>query len=383
MAITFTKDIATDKLLYAYLNNIIEFSSNSVLTPSTAHITGFNIDALIYPNPSGKFYFNLKDYIIKEINTKNFVDDLVTDLTPGDISTFLFDVTDGCYLEDTLTIEITFTDESTESITRDIKFIAGVEQLEKWKKNEIAFAGNPLVILSPVDNRTNNTVRMKYFDGYPFELSFALFTPGTVKINNTTNGLDTTIEPAAKVNSLFFCDGDTSISLEDFLPLTVGTNRLTFDLEGAPLDINLLLDKVEATCGVYIKFLNQYGRWNYWLFSDKHFRNRRSKYGVELENDFNNIEDTISPTLQTTKVSDETIKVASERIYREDKILLEGITDSIKILMFTGERFAKANLNDWIEVTLKTSNFLIHDHSKERYNAYFEFDLPTRNPMRL
>ncbi|WP_298118110.1 hypothetical protein [Flavobacterium sp.] len=384
MAIVFTKDIAQDKLLMAYNNNVIKFYSSSTTTPLKATISGFGINAVLYPHPNGSFMFNLKDYIIAVINTKNFVDDLVTDIDPLDIETFHYDVTNGCYKQDTLQITIEFIDATTESASRELHFITGVENLESYKRNEILFVSNPLSILSPVEDRANNTAKLFYFDGYPFEFSFYITTPNIpLKFINTTNGLDATITPTAKVNSLFISDGDTSISLEDFLPLVAGTNKILFELDDEPQDLNLFIDKKEASCGVYIKFLNQYGRWNYWLFSDKHFRNRTTKSGSEINNDFNNLEDTISPTLITSKTSTDSLKIAYERIPKEDKIILDSISESIKILMFTGERFSKSNPNDWMEVQLKTQSFQLYDHNKELYNFYFDLQLPDRYTLTL
>lgn len=384
MAIVFTKDIATDKLLMAYNNNTIKFHSDSTLIPLNATIIGFGMNVILYPHPNGSFLFNLKDYITAAINTKNFVDDLQTSIDASDIETFHYDVENGCYMEDTLTIKIIFVDLTFETTTRTLSFITGVENLESYKKNEILFATNPLNILSPVENRTNNTVKLFYWDGYPFEFSFHTTTPNVpLKLTNTTNGLDATITPTAKVNSLFLSDGDTSISLEDFLPLVTGTNKIMLDLDAVAMDLNLVLEKKEADCGIYIKFLNQYGRWNYWLFSEKHFRNRNSKVTSQINNDINDLEDTISPSYNVTIDSGETLKVAYERVSNEDKIILDSISESLKILMFTGDRFSKANQNDYMEINLKTSSFQITAPGKDKHNFYFEFELPQRYTLSL
>lgn len=385
MAIVFSKDISEDKLLLAYNNNNIKFNSDSTtLVPVSATISGFGIDALLYPHPNGSFLFNLKDYITAAINTKNFAYDLVTAIDVSDIETFHYDVTDGCYLEDTLTIRIDYNNSTFETVSRDLHFIAGVEQLETYKKNEILFAENALSILSPVQDRTNNTAKLFYFDGYPFEFSFHVTTPNVpLKVINSTNGLDTTITPTAKVNSLFLSDGDTNVSIEDYLPLVTGTNKILFELDSVAQPLNLFLEKKESTCGIYIAFLNQYGRWNYWLFSDKHFRTRSVKTTSEINIDNDNLEDTVSQTLTLSKVSNENMKIAYERIHKEDKIILDSISESIKILMFTGERFSKAHPNDWMEIGLKTSSFKITEPGTELYNFYLEVELPQRYTLSL
>jgi hypothetical protein len=385
MAIVFIKDIAEDKLLMAYNNNIIKFKSDSItLVPVSATISGFGIDAVLYPHPNGSFWLNLKDYVTAAVNTKNFVYDLATAIDGADIETFHYNVSDGCYIEDTLTIRIDYSNSTFEETTKELHFISGVEQLETYKKNEILLSSSPLNILSPVEDRTNNTAKLFYFDGYPFEFSFHTTTPDVpLKLINTTNGLDATITPTAKVNSLFLSDGDTNVSLEDYLPLVTGTNKIIFELDSNPIDLNLLLVKKESACGVYIAFLNQYGRWNYWLFSEKYFRTRNVKTSSEINIDNENLEDTISQTLTLSKVSNENLKIAYERIHKEDKIILDSISESIKILMFTGERFSKANPNDWMEIGLKTSSFKISEPGTDIYNYYLEIELPQRYTLSL
>lgn len=99
---------------------------------------------------------------------------------------------------------------------------------------------------------------------------------------------------------------------------------------------------------MYIKFLNKYGRFSYWLLSKNNFRNRSSKYLGEIENDFENLEDT-SPTIQIGKAGDEGLKCATEKLNESEKLIFEEIIDSPKIYLFTGERFAKADLTDWMK----------------------------------
>jgi len=383
MAIVFSKDIAVNKLLMAYNNNIVEFNSDSALEAISADITGLGIIAKVYPRPDGTFYFNFIDYITSIINTKNFADDLEYDLVDGDITTFIYDVANGCYKEGIVTFKINFIDTTFETTTRDLHFLAGVHQLENYKKNQILFDTNIFAFLHPVQNRSNNICYLKYWEGYPFELSFHyVITENSINIINTTNGLDYLINPLSKISSLFLSDGRTDVTLEDFLPLVNGINNLEFFVDDETPNVNLIIEKADSECGVYIKFLNSYGRWTYWLFSHKHYRNRTSKSLIEMDNDYRNLEDTISPTIQSGKSSGETIKCAYERLNEMQKILLDEISDSPKILMFTGERFSKANINDWMEVNLKTSSFPIYDHSKYLYNAYLEFELPSRNTIK-
>lgn len=385
MAVIFTKDIPTNKLLTAYNNNVVRFNSNAIASSVSAEISALGDVIILYPHPNGSFYFNFKDYVTSEINTKDFADDLIYNLDSLDHDTFTYDVANGCYLESEITFKINLSDSSFESATRNLHFIVGAEQLEDYKKNEILFAANQIIVLSPVASRTNNTTYLKYWEGYPFEFSFynrefptALFT-----LKNNTNGLSYAFNSKSKVTSMFLSDGRTDVTLENFLPLVIGQNDIQVLIADVNQNINLIIDKADSDCGVYVKFLNKYGRYNYWLFNKNHFRSQSSKYLGEVDNDFSNLDDTTSPTLQIGKSSDSTIRCAAKNITEDEKRILEGILDSPKIYYFTGERFSKADLNDWMEVRLKTTSFPTIASNKKLHSFYLELDLPARNTITL
>jgi hypothetical protein len=385
MAIVFSKDISTTKLLMAYNNHFVKFNSDSEKTPLNCTITGIGVlPIIIYPHPDGSFLFNLSEYVRADINTNNFADNLVTDLQSSDDTTFTYDVSDNSFLNPTVNIKITFTDESFETITRTLKFIAGVENLESYKKNEIIISEANYLILSPVEDRTNNKTYLKYWEGYPFEFSFYTNYPADqFKLINTTNGLDYEFQAKGHVTSLFISDGRTDVTLEDFIPLAIGYNQLRIEHEETLQENLITIQKVDTECGIYLKFLNQYGRWNYWLMSNNHFRNRSSRSIGQLDNNFNNLEDTISPMIEMGKNSQDTIKCIYERMNANDKRILDGIIESPKIYMFTGERFSRANANDWVEVSLKTNSFVITKPSTELYTMQFEIELPERYTIQL
>lgn len=380
MAIVFSKDIPTDKLLTAYNNHVVRFSSDSELIPATAQITGLGIDNVLYPHPNGSFYFNFREYVSNEINTKNFADDIPYDLDDSNSDTFTYDVSDGFYLEDTVTFRINFTDSSSETITRNLKFYTGVDQLEDYKKNEIFFVSSQIAVLSPVEDRSNNSTYIKYWQGYPFEFSFYnnQFPIAPFTLKNTSNGMQHEFKTKGKFTALFLSDGRTDVTIDNFLPMVFGLNNIQFFIGAVNQNINLTIDKQESTCGVYIKFLNKNGRFNYWLLSSNHFRNRGSKYLTEYYNDFENLEDTLSPTLQSGKSAQDNLKCAAEKLNEKEKLIFEGIIDSPKIYLFTGERFSKATFTDWMEVRLKTSSFPIRQPRTKLYSFYIELELPDR-----
>lgn len=382
MAISFIKDILTTKLLTAYNNNVVRFKSDSVDIPKNANISGMGIDVLLYPHPDGSFYFNFKDYISTEINTKNFNDTIESDLDVEDEDTFTYNVSDGCYLQGDITFKINF-ETTYETIVRNLSFVAGVEQLEQARKGE-TLSDNDFIILSPVAPRTNNTNYLKYWIGYPFEFSYYSKDEFAIlNLKNISNGFDSDFQTKGKVTSLFITDGRPEVTIDDFLPLILGYNNIQLFKAGENQNVNLTIDKVDSDCGVYIKFLNQYGRWNYWLLSKYNTRARTTKYIAELDNDFSNLEDTISPTLQTGKIGNETLRCAAEKLDQNERTVFEGIIDSPKIYLFTGLRFTKVTLSDWMEISLKTSSIKTVDTKRNKITFVVEFDLPNRYTQTL
>lgn len=386
MAIDFIKNISSDKLLMAYNNNIVEFKSdNTIKTQLKANIFVFGFNVELYPGPQNTFWFNFYETISAAINTNNFQDNVVTDINGADPDSIIYDAKDGCFLSGTITFKITFTDNTFETTTKDLKFIAGVEQLDTFKKNEIIISENDYLILSPLKSETNNTNFLVYWAGYPFEFSyFTNYPADQFTLKNEKTNVSSDFTSKSNVNAIALSDGSTDFSIEDFIPMVLGLNKLLIIRDSVLQDNVIEIEKREGNCGVYLKWLNKYGRYNYWLFSNKTKTNRSSKYGPELDNDFNNLEDTIAPLVQTGKTSQDTIKVYTDNLYREHKELLNGILESPKIYLFTGVPFSKANANDWIEVNLKTtSNEVSNFYNTVKFKMELDIELPTRYAQRL
>lgn len=377
--ITFSKDIATDKLLLAYVNNVVEFSSDNILAKTKATITiGTSIKTL-FPSPTGNFYLNFKDWITSLINVDNFADDLQADIV-GD--GYIYDWTIKAYLNQTITFTIFFSDESFETDTRDVKWLSAYLQLEDFKIKYPIGNGllNP-VVLYPRKLDANQISYVKYWNGYPFDVSVYCQLESDLTILNQTNLLDLTFLSVNIINRIVFSDGDTDTTIENALPLLDGFN--TLKLTSNTLDYYLLVEKISDSCsGHYVKWVNELGGWSYWLF-DKGNRNRKTKDLGELNNDFNNLEDTISPAIQIGKTSNDIITVTSDIINEDEKTLLESIIDSPKIYLFTGQPYAKANYNDWIEVSLNTTDFRIVNAKESLSKINFVFELPQRNTRKL
>ncbi|MEC4050658.1 hypothetical protein OX284_014560 [Flavobacterium sp. SUN046] len=365
--IIFSKDIDTVGLITAHNNNIIRFTSDSPLIITTAIIRGLiPTDIILYPDPTGSFYFNYKDYLKVAIIENNLNDDLSDGLDNSNPQTFIYNVTNSCFKKIETRIIVNFANNTSEGVHRVINVLNGVEQYDdritRNLKPEI------LNLLSP-------SKVIKYWKGYPFEFSFlvGLYLPDDVDITITgESAIDAELTSAGRVNSLFLSDG-----LNEFP--TGLSGGLTFSVDNDIKSINVC----EFKCGVYIKFLNKYGRWNYWLFDRIFYKTKTTKYLQEIDNDFNNVNDTISPTLQVGKISDTTIKCAAKGLDQNDKLVLDGIINSPKIFLFTGETNNVNKNNTWIEVRLKTNSLQIFSSKKMLYTYVLELDLPADNTITL
>jgi hypothetical protein len=375
--IVFTKGISETNVLLAYVNNVVEFSSNNVLIPKRAVITIGSSVKTIYPNPSGVFYFNFKQWITSIINTDNLKDDINLDINNG----YIYDW-GKMFLSSAIDFKIIFTNNSEETTTKNTNWLLATTQLEHYKTNNpIDLQLNKPFLLSPTMDLNNNAYYIKYWEGFPFDIPFYNGTETNILVSNESNLLNYTFTTISEVNRLLFSDGSITITIDDVLSLADGYNKLK--LTSNQLDFYIDLEKQNGICeGHYFKWLNEKGGYNYWLFP-KGNRNRKIKDLGELKNDFYNLSDTISPAIQLGKQSNDVLMVSSDILTSEQNDVLSGILDSPKIYYFTGQPFAKASYNDWIEVSLNVSDARVINakQHQNKYNLSFEF--PQRNTITI
>lgn len=368
MAIVFLKELDETKIKLAYNNNIVRFYSDSTEVPINAIIEiGSNVVTL-FPDPNGVFYYNFKELVTTILNQDNFIDDLNPDLS----TSFVYDWTDKISLTEDVVITINLSNDTTETDTRSITWLSGYVQLQDWKNiypsSDLLTTGITLLQKKNEDSYFN--FYLNYWYGYPFDLTI-YGNENLVSLVNKTNlsNQDFTFD---KISRLVFSDGRTDVSIEDAITLQEGVNDLDFDEV-----FNIRLNKITDFCtdGIYIKWINSLGGWNYWLFS-KGQTQTKTKDNGSLNNDFENLEDTISPLVSLGKTSANTIKVQQKRIISQDKILLSDLLDSAKVYLFTGTPFSQNTFNDWIEVNLTNGSFTIENPRSNMYQFDFTLELP-------
>lgn len=392
MAIVFETLTPEVNLRMAYNNDVIRYYSDDSLNPAEYSDILFLLPGVfdpavtlrLYPAPDGKFYINLKAYASALLNTKGFADDLVTDIGGIDPDAYIYDHTEGTVM--TASVEVSI--QSFHNFL-SLMWLAGAEQLADYN----TFLKSGFYILSPCNKLTDNHYKLKYWQGYPFDIAM-FFGQGTITkeftILNKTNTLDFSFEinQAGGFNQagrLIFSDGRTDETLEDLLPLVDGHNELvwykTEPDEAAAKTI--IVEKVPYKCGVYMKWMNKYGGYSYWLFEHTYAIDRSSKSLGEMDRDNDNFKDSTGRTVQLGQTTQDSIRVIAELLKPDERRIVEGILDSPKVYLFTGQPLARNSFNNWQEVSLKTNNARIKNPKQTDTNFVFDFELPTRYTQTL
>lgn len=372
MAIVFLKQLDNTKVNLAYNNNLVKFYSSSYFTPVNATITiGSNVVTL-FPDPNGVFTYNFKDLITTILNVDNFKDDLNTDLD----TSYVYDWTDKISLTDDIVIEVLLSNDSTETNTTNITWLSAFVQLRDWKRTYPAteLLNTDVALLQKKNNTDLYDYHLNYWNGYPFDLTIYFSDNTNLEVYNVTNGSNNSFMGYPfKVLRFVFSDGRIDSNIEDVLSIQEGFNNLNFDD-----NFNLSLNKIVDHCpnGIYLKWINSFGGWNYWLFNRGQEQLKTKELGA-LNNDFNNLEDTISPLVSLGKTSESAIKVREQRIKEYDKVMLSDLLDSAKVYLFTGLPFSQNTFNDWIEVNLSAGTFVLENPRSDLYRLDLTIELPT------
>jgi hypothetical protein len=380
MAITFTTPIPTDKWLFSEENRIVEFNTDSGVQPVYCDINiGVDAQVRIYPLPNGSFWVNLKDFISPLL--RNYADDVdPTTIDPLDIDTFVFNW-DRIFLHSSIDFTLRLIDNTQETSSFVPFILLGAEQLYNYKKG-FTIENLDAAILSPIKRDTANRFYLKYWEGYPFDFCITRNISGidsSQTITNNTNGITSpAIATPYDVNRLFISDGDSNVTLEDYLPLVQGYNELVTD-SGNYIEVT----KIDSQCGIYLKWLNQYGEYNYWLFNNQNKVDKRIRNLGEINNDFFNKENTISQSQQLGKQSFDSFTVKADYLKSDDMDLLKGILTSSKVYLFTGTQFTRNSFNDWLEINIVNTNATTKNAREPNNELTVTFEMPNEYNITL
>lgn len=383
--IQFTQMQPENTLRMAYNNDVLGFYSSTITAPSYAEVTlGTQPPIRLYPSPAGAFYCNLSPYVTAIINTTNFEDTTVTQLSVHDPASFVYAASQGRLLATTVTITITQTDPATGNITatdstaKELVWLAAAQQYTDYRP----IVATDLQVLTPTLPQAANHWYIKYWEGYPFDVCLYNTTPA-VTLKNTTNLQEQSFEMNGACSRLFFSDGRTDVTLEDFIPLSVGENLLRLTRTNDADFYTLTVDKTTHCSGVYLKWINNQGGYSYWLFEDTYATDRTVKDLGELDADFSNLADSFGRTTQIGRKSQDTLKLVAELLTPPQRNIVQNLLESPKVYLFTGTPFGRSNYHNWVEVSVKTNSARIKNPRQELTNFAIDIELPERYTLSL
>lgn len=311
MAITFTKE--PSGIYPAYNDSYIEFSS-TLTDNERAEITAFPTSVftkvfLIYPDSSGKYLFNLKEIAKTILNEDGFEDNnFFDDAYYKNIS--------GLYLLQNITIEV-FNSSTSESASKEYEFFKSVKQV-----GESVFS-NPYQLL-------NNSINgidyyLTYFEGFPFHVDIQRVALNDEIKVKSLNSSDETIDMISTQASAFRLNIDRSNGLNwtssNFLPLITGLNNLEIYINDV-FKTNLYLKKRKICKGVYLKWFNLDGGYNYYLFHEYFTEEIKGKdIAVVSSNEFVNVGSLNSDVKSIGKVAERDFKISVKCDANEANVL--------------------------------------------------------------
>jgi hypothetical protein len=174
-----------------------------------------------------------------------------------------------------------------------------------------------------------------------------------------------------RINRIIFSNGNELITLEN------GYNQMLIN------STEFYIEQISDACdGHYLKWLNSFGGWNYWLFNKGNDTLTTKDLGT-IFNDYEDVVDTISPYVAIGKTSENNITVRQDNITPQEFLILNDILESPKVYLFTGLQNEVVQLNDWLEVTIKSGAFRVSNAREKMTNLNLTIELPANNTKTL
>jgi hypothetical protein len=380
MAIVFINDIETNKLLNAFNNNVVIFYQNDLVRVALkAEILIGGTTLTLYPDPDGVFTYNFKQIITSLINQSNYSDDLIIDVD----NSLIYNHETNSYKNYNISFKIFLDDDTNITITRDTNWMASYTQLLEYKRTNISNLNisQTIALIPQLDINTNKSY-LKYWSGFPFDIPIYCGNTDSIEIKNLDN--DELIgfgDPEKIVRAIISNGNPSEQSIDNTLIIGYGTTIIEVSTESTSHTIEL--EKIQPDCSdvYYFKFLNRYSKWSYWLFK-RGKTNRTTKSLGFINNDNNNIEDTISPYVFTGKESDDVISLTYDITTPEEREILEDLFETNKTYLYIGTP-GTSSFNDFVEVNIKAGSLKIKAAKRDALKIDLQVELPERTTRRL
>lgn len=345
MAITYTKQPPTDKLISVYNNSILEFTS-SLSNPTHAILTNSinSYELKITPSPSGVFWANLKDLY------KSF-----------------FELVDNVEIAYGHTPDVTFVDSDAYKSCEFtlIVYNSTTNEQDDFEINLMRYVLQSLEDYKDLEFKSISPIQYTYFKGYPIDVQFWMpsdITNGFVsRLPNSLINLN--IDKG--INRVWGDIGDENSAIS---AIGIGTTFITYITKAIDCD------------GVYLKWLATDGSWRYWLFNQKRKETLNVKSLGQLFNDWKVPSETTNPTIEIGKNSEMLTKLHATglELYERDNIYT--IIESPKVFLYKGTKGVEATLNDWLEVEVVTNSMIVNNYDGNTFGISVDIKM-NRNTM--
>lgn len=338
MAINILKE--PHQLYPAYNDSYIKFNGTvSGLPANKAEITipQFTSPFIIYPDTIGNFQFNLKEIIKTLFGGGGFED-----------STFIPSGFHNIRTDKLIDLDVNISLQSDAGVFNQYK---NYEFLKAVKQVGEKVYDNNLQILSKSNNGIDYS--LTYFEGFEFQYELLkVDEDSTIKVKNLNSGDDVSFAGFESSNTLrlWIDKVNSNLTTTNILPLSDTINKLEI-FENDVFKTNLRLRKKPAECGVYLKWFNNQGGFNYWLFDKFYQDSTKSKsIGEITRNSFLNLDETPkSFSYSQGKETSKTMKLKST--LKDDEIYyVKDILSSPSVQLYTSQTpFEKG---EWITVNV-------------------------------
>ncbi|MEW5675551.1 hypothetical protein ABGT15_04500 [Flavobacterium enshiense] len=343
----------------AYNNTIIRWQTD-ISNLSYAEVIAGGIGYKIYPF-GNSFTFNFKEIAKNLINQNYFKDTIIPDLSLNaiyDDSTLSLDLP--------ITINVYDTGNEFLTINRTLKFIKSVEQLPNYV-NKLANAPAVRTLLP-----TNNFIDyyLPYFEGFPTDFAvYGLTQNDTYFFKNISNynQTDTYTGTTNQVKRFYLSDGFSDGSINEDLNLASTQNKLELWVNDLFVN-NLIIDKKESKCGVYLRWFNNSGSYSYWLFDEPYQQSTQYRMIDDIQGVYDNLQSITSSSEIIGKNGSRTLRLKTKYNLNQ-KEYLESLLASPLVEMYAYNKPFASPINTYSFFGVKVNDGSFPFNSKNSNNT--------------
>jgi hypothetical protein len=395
MAIEFTEKPNQTKVLNAFNNNIVIFKDDTIPSKTsvlaelsfTETTTGKEVKIEITPI-NNIFYFNFKEILSFFSLIYRFEDSVRPSLGVVIDETFI--------LNASIDFTIFFNDETDVSENLTYVFVRGVEQINQtsiietnnffplFNTNLTLFKGYPFDFA--IQNHSTGELTIRNLDGiFPLKyVKYSIIDRSRIFLsdgNQIPYSFNSNVGFENRVISLFggFLVDECENILRDDEILNVGYNTIQMFLDigsGKTKVVNFNFRLIDNCDGVYLKWINEYGTWSYWLFSKINKTEMTTSTQGFYNVDYLDITQTRTVELSTGKKAQDVISLNAQTLTENEINQVKSIFVSPRVELYNGVYGQTNDIPDfnklWQTVQVADGSVLIKQTKRGLVNVDFQ-----------